>query len=162
MKRQIYSKNGQRMITGIFSVVFCILLSFIVISPSIVTAADHPKTVRGYIWDNVGNELEGASVTINIKDGETVVSTDSDTADSDGFYSVVFFSPEWDIGNTIEVIANYLSTEEINSTTADDSVVQYVNVSYSFEIPEFGSMAGFLASAGVIGIVGWAAIRKKE
>jgi len=139
------------------------IIALIVVSSN-ASAASGPKVVRGYVWDSVGRTVEDADVTVNIRyaAGDAVRSTLSDTTDSSGFYSVTFGPSDWDIGDRIEVIATYNAAQESNSTTAIDSPLQYVNVTYSFEIPEFGSMVGFLASAGIIGIVGWVAIRKKE
>jgi len=139
------------------------IIALIVIASN-ASAASGPKVVRGYILDSVGRTVEGADVTVNIINASTkeVVSTLSETTNATGFYSVTFGPSDWEIGDDIEVIATYNAAQESNSTTATDYPVQYVNVTYAFEIPEFGSMVGFLASAGIIGIVGWAAIKKKE
>lgn len=162
MNRCIYSKSGHRTTIGICTILLCTFISLLIISPGFTSAATHAKTVRGYVWDSVGRDIEGASVLINIKDGESIVSSDSDTTDANGFYSVIFNDFEWDIGNTIEVISMYESSEEINSTVADDSFVQWVNVSYTFEIPQFGGGMGLLIAGGFLGAIAIASFTRRK
>jgi len=142
-----------------------IVLAMIVASrPSV--AGDVPKTVRGYIWDDAGRPMEGASVTVEIRNPDnSVQSTDMDTSDSTGFYSVMFENNEWDAGDTINVTATWDSNQEDNWTTAlAGEVAQYVNVSFPFEIEEFGSAAGLLLAGGVIACVAVAfvVLRKRK
>lgn len=116
-------------------------------------AADTVKNVRGFVWDSEGRAVEGAEVVVSIKDGETTRSSTSEPTDSIGFYSVSFAEECWDIGNTIEVIAEFDGKEEMNSTGATSNTLQWVNVTFEFEIPEFGSMTGLLVTGGLLGAV---------
>lgn len=126
--------------------------------PTQTSAGPQDMSVRGYVWDSEYRDVEGASVVINIKDGETVRSTDSDTSDANGFYSVMFAAAEWEVGDTIEVIFTFESRQDTNWTTAIDATIQYVNMTFSFEIPEFGSLLGLALAAIALGVVGTAAV----
>lgn len=72
-----------------------------------------------------------------------------------------FRGSDWSIGNTIEVIATYNSNQEINSTIADDSGSQTVNVTFTFEIPQFGDMMGLYIVMIIVGVIAVASLRKK-
>ena len=126
--------------------------------PSQAAAGPQDITVRGYVWDSQHRDVEGADVVVNIKDGATIISTDSDTSDVNGFYSVMFLAADWSVGNTIEVIFTFESKQDTNWTTAVDAAIQYVNMTYDFEIPEFGSLLGLALAAVVLGVVGTAAV----
>ncbi len=122
-----------------------------------VSAATVPKGVRGYVEDSVGNRLDGALVVVNIRaqaDYDTIRATGSDTTGSDGYYSVTFAMGEWDIGDTIQVIATYDSHQHSNETTADAGAIQDVWVVFPYEIPQFGSLWGTMIAVGAIGAVG--------
>lgn len=133
-------------------IVFTLTVVAMMIAPAIVSGASGPKQVRGYVWDSAGRDVEGADVTVNIRDPD-IRATLSDTTDATGYYSVTFGPSDWDIGDTIEVIATYLSNQETNSTSANSNPFQWVNVTYTFEIPEFGSIVGFLVAGSLLGIV---------
>jgi len=140
-------------------------LSLAVVFAAVVVAFSHPVaagpgplTVRGYIRDNAGNPLEGASITVNIRyappPGGTIRSTLYDTSDSTGFYSVSFAYTEWDVGDIIEVIATWHGHQENNYTDATVKPVQHVNVTYAFEIDEYGAGAiGLVVAGGFVGAV---------
>ncbi|MBU1158521.1 MAG: hypothetical protein KKE24_04200 [Candidatus Thermoplasmatota archaeon] len=49
-----------------------------------------------------------------------------------------------------------------NSTIATSAPYQWVNVSFTFEIPEFGSYFGLLLAGGAIGAVGIAVVAMKR
>lgn len=126
--------------------------------PSQAAAGPQDISVRGYVWDSQYRDVEGADVVINIKDGETVRSTDSDISDVNGYYSVMFAAADWEVGDTIEVIFTFESKQDTNWTTATDDVAQYVNMTFGFEIPEFGSLLGLALAAVALGVVGTAAM----
>ena len=118
-----------------------------------------PKPVRGYVWDSADTLIIGADVTVNIKQGEVIRSTLTDTTDSAGLYAVAFESDQWDVGDTIEVIASYSGSESPpNSTAATSALVQWVNVTADYEIPEFGSTTGLLVTGALLGAIGVVAL----
>jgi hypothetical protein len=116
-------------------------------------AETFPKVVRGFVWDSEGRTVEAADVTINIKDGGSTIATYTETTTSIGFYSLTVASEDWDVGNTIELIASFGGNQDSNSTIATSAPIQYVNMTFTFEIPEFGSMAGFIVTGGLLGAV---------
>ena len=122
-----------------------------------VSAATMPKAVRGYITDSAGNPLESALVVVNIRDQadyDNIRATDSYTTSSTGYYSITFAMDDWDIGDTIQVIATWDSNQRDNETTADGVAFQDVWVVFPFEIPQFGGLIGTLVAIGAVGAVG--------
>jgi hypothetical protein len=117
-----------------------------------VNAATGPKQVRGYARDVDGRLIQGIPVTINIRwaSDDSVRATLAASSDENGYYSVTFEYSQWDIGDRIQVIATHGSNQVSNSTIADDFPFQYCNVTFPYEIPEFGSMIGFIIAGGLI------------
>jgi hypothetical protein len=124
-------------------------------------AALFPKNVRGYVKDNVGNPVQNAPVTINIRwayDNDIIRATYTATTGTDGLYSKSVLGADWDVGDLIEVIATnpHNSDQEDNSALADNTAMQYIDVTFPYEIPEFG--IGFLglvlagAAAAAVGV----------
>jgi hypothetical protein len=118
-----------------------------------------PVNVRGYIMDLAGNKLQGANVTIEIINETSGLTTKTlyyDSTLSSGLYSVTFEGAYWDPGDTIKVTAKYGGDTVINQTRVNDRPIQYVNVTMSVEIPEFGSLFGlptFVLSVGLVAAV---------
>lgn len=102
------------------------------------------KGVRGYIYDSLYNPVEGANVTVTMKDtgGTPTATYYFDESLSNGYYSVTFAMAEWEEDYTIEVTAELGAYESMNWTTADDSPFQTVNVTLLTVIPEFGDILG--------------------
>lgn len=153
MKEAAHMFRARRLAT-VIPVIIAIAFAAMYLLSGFAQAASGPKVVRGYIRDNEGTVLQNADVTINILYPDTSLrSTLSDTSDSSGFYSVTFGNSDWDIGNTIQVIATYSSNQERNSTLANANPVQYVNVTYPYVIDEFGSALGLIMAGGAIAAV---------
>lgn len=136
--------------------VFIITL-FLISAPSMVpsvAAPVGPKMVQGYVYDAGLNPYSGANVTINSKNGATTVKTlYYDSSDTDGYFTVTFANNEWDIGYTIEVIAQGGMESGTNSTTiADAFPYMYVNVTLSGVIPEFGAFGSLSLIIPIIAI----------
>jgi hypothetical protein len=121
-------------------------------------AADDPKYVRGYVKDYLGNAVADVSVVVNMREqpANTTRTTKSDTTDSSGFYSCFFDTTEWEVGDLIEVIADYKGDQRANYTDAIDQsapFITYVNITYPYEIPEFLNLTGFFIAGGAIGLL---------
>jgi len=130
-----------------------LVISILLVSGS-GTAATNPKSVRGYVWDSVGNLVNGADVTVNIMQGAVIRSTLTDVTDSAGFYSVLFPADQWDVGDMIDVAATFSgSPSNPNSTAATSANVQWINATLLIEIPDFGSATGLLISGTLLGAV---------
>lgn len=145
-------------IRPLMRVVSAVALSVIVLAAMAMavgksSAEVFPKEVRGFVWDSEGRAVEGADVVVTVKDGETERVSYSETTSSIGFYSLTVAPDKWDEGNTIEVVAEFNGKERPNSTVATLSPLQWVNVTFTFEIPEFGGMTGLLVTGGLLGAV---------
>jgi len=142
-----------------------VLLAMISFPASDGSVADElfPKPVRGYATDILGNPIEGANVTIKMMNGTTVVKTYYyDSTEPDGWYGATFAPNEWSRNNTIEVTARYNSQTVTNSTIANLSIpVQWVNVTFSFAIPEFGPSMVLVVS-GVVAMFAVFHMRRKR
>lgn len=148
------------------------LVAMFVMSQS-VQAATGPKAVKGYVRDVDGNFINDIPITVNIRraSDNTVRATLTDTSkyvevdgeDWNGYYGVTFGPSDWDVGDTIEVIATH-SSQESNSTVATIVPFQWVNVTFPYAIPEFGSIIGFAVAGGLIAAVAvvFLAVKKKK
>ena len=153
-------------LSGLFTVSLFVLAALTIVADD-SEAATWPLNVRGYIRDNVGNPVQNAPVTINIRwayDNDIIRATYTATAGTDGLYSRSIMAADWDIGDLIEVIAtNPLnSDQESASEVAENTAVQNIDVTFPYEIPEFGIgfwglvAAGFaVAAVGVALLVFW-------
>jgi len=142
---------------------------FMAQSPNVSAAAD-PKYVMGYVKDSADRVLVGASIVVNIRDGAsntTVLSSKSATTTGAGFYSVGFLPAEWSVGDIIEVISDY-SGNQIKVYSAATLLTlpfnHWANITYPYEIPEFGSTVGLIIGGVAIGVVGaiFLVVRKRK
>ena len=120
------------------------------------SAALWPKNVRGTVWDEDGRVVPNTPITINIlrQSDNSIRATYTATTNSEGFYSKGVLAADWDVGDTIQVIATH-GSQQSNSSVANDNPLQYVNVTFPFAIPEFGpGLMGILASGAAVVAVG--------
>jgi hypothetical protein len=152
------SSKGLRSSTIMAATVTVFLLAAMLYAPAPAEAGPSDISVRGWVWDSAYREVEGASVVVNVIDGGSTVTTESTTTDGDGFYSVFLLAAEWNVGNTFQIVVTFDSKQDTNQTIATSAAIQYVNLTYTFEIPEFGSLAGMTLVAFALGGVGVAAV----
>ena len=148
-----------------------LLLSFAVIavvalllSSSAVSAAG-VKIIRGYAKDSAGRILDGANIVLKVwTPSHTLRFTDSFVADETGFYSFTLASMdnEFQDGDTFEVISNYNGAQHNASKVDDLNPLQWINITYPYEIPQFGSLLGFGIAAGAIGLVAMVFVVKRK
>ena len=124
-----------------------------------VSAASDPKFVLGYVKDSADRVLVGASITVNIRDDATdgaVLASKSDTTDGTGYYSVGFLAADWNVGDFVEVISDF-SGNQIKVYEAAELLVlpfnQWINITYPYEIPEFGTLVKSSASVVSFGLI---------
>lgn len=104
-----------------------------------------PLSVYGYVYDMGGQPLEGATVVVTILESGA---TATDTTGPDGSYVADPDIPadKYDLGYTIQVVATYNSNQQSTSVLVDQDMhdfgVAQVDVHYTYEIPEFGSIVG--------------------
>ena len=127
--------------------------SFLPVSDN--ASAGITKNVRGHIYDQLGNPIGGANVTVKaIRGGITMDTLWYDSSEIDGLYTVTFgFTDSLELGDTIEVTASYSGHQSINSTIADSSPQQVVDVSISgVFVPEFGGLPIFVVCGAFVAI----------
>jgi hypothetical protein len=147
------------LVISVIAVAFVAML----LSASFVSAGPGPKTVRGYIKDNMGNPVEGASVLVEIVAPDSHVRTSgTDTSISNGLYSVMFGPFDWELGDTLRVTSTYNSDSRVGSAVANSTPIQYVNITYPYEIPQFGSWAGFAVAGGILAVVAVVFVGKRK
>jgi hypothetical protein len=141
----------------VLSSLFVISIAALVLLGSMPAAAETgPKTVMGTVYDNSGNPLADADITaVVINAGNsTIMATEIDVTGPEGAYSVTFDPAVWQIGDTLRVTATYSSVQQTNQTTATIAPFQIVDVHFTTAIPQFGSLLGFMAAAGMVCVVG--------
>ncbi len=136
---RMFQKRAART-TAVASVL--LLVTALLVIMAIYPASDRsyagggPKNIRGYVYDSLGNPLAGAQVTV--LDVTSTKSLSYDPTEPDGFYTVTFAPSDWNEGDTIQVTASFSGNPDVNTTTADDKALQFVNVTiYAVTIPEF-------------------------
>jgi len=125
-------------------------------------AATGPLAVWGYVYDFSGQPLQGANVIVTV---ERTGATSSGVTGSDGKYQALpdFSTSEYDILDTILVVANYNSnTQDNTSTVVEDIGVLQVDVNYTYEVPEFGTLLGFLVAAVLVGMIAVYSVSKRR
>jgi hypothetical protein len=119
------------------------------------TPSDEPTFVTGTVYDSGETPVIGADVNVSMYDGATLRSYATDQTDSQGKYLIEFgflMGPEWGVGDTIVVVAEYNEQSGVNSTVAVVGPMQYVNVTIGTVIPEFGDLGVVLPVVGVLGM----------
>jgi len=125
-------------------------------------AGTGPLTVWGYVYDFSGQPLQGANVVVTVV--ETGFSTSGVTG-SDGKYqgSPDLNATDYSNGDTIRVVANYNSNTQANtSLVVDDPGVMQIDVKYTYEVPEFGTLLGFLVAAALVGMIAIYSVSKRR
>jgi hypothetical protein len=123
----------------LLSVSILIGVSFLSVSKNV--SAVLPKNVRGHIYDEIGNPIGGANVTVEVvRGGITRDTLWYDSSEADGFYTVTFgFGANLQVGDTIKVTAVYSSHSSTSSATEDATPLVIIDVTISgVVIPEFG------------------------
>jgi len=130
-------------------VVVLIATPFAFVHVRLAKAADAPKTVYGVVYDEIGQPIAGATVTVTMKYGldnnrSQLIYGPTDT---DGYYLLVFDISQWMEHDTIEVVASRSGQDTAtNSTEANPEGSQQVDVQFLELIPEFTNPA-FVISA---------------
>ena len=113
-------------------------------------AAITDKIVIGTVYDQVGQPISGAQVTVAIWGGswpsqDFFRTSESAVTDSSGYYEVTINSNYWDPHNTIKVKATYSSTQGTRDVEANGDTYQTVDVRINQSIPELNDTFGLLA-----------------
>jgi hypothetical protein len=161
---RILSSILKRRIPAVAIAAFAVVAVAMLLSSGFVSAAG-PKVIRGYTKDNAANPLEGTSVVIEVWTPALVLRhTESTTTDENGFYSFTMssFDGDWNDGDTFKIIATYSGNQKTESLLDDGTALQWINVTFPFEIPQFGSFLGFGIAAGAVGLIAMVFVVKRK
>lgn len=129
------------------------LAAFVFVLPMLLTvqtasAGVGPLIVDGTVRDSLLQNVSGASVTVQIKNGATVRDTQTTTTNATGFYTLSINPELWDIGNTVVVTATKGADSGDASATIDNDFGMTVNVTFG------GSSIPELSTPALLGVVG--------
>jgi hypothetical protein len=144
--------------------VFAVAAVVMLLSSGYVSAAG-PKVIRGYTTDSADRPLEGTNVVVEVWTPLNVLRhTESMSTDENGFYSFTMssFDGDWSDGDTFKIIATYSGNQKTESLLDDGKPLQWINVTFPFEIPQFGSILGFSIAAGSIGLIAMVFVVKRK
>jgi hypothetical protein len=133
-----------------------------IIMPNSVSANAGPYVVDGKVTDAAGRPLVGADVTVVMKNGATPIDTQTTTTDGDGFYTVDVGHDLWVPGYEVISTATYNSVQTSDNTTVGIDPFATIDLQFPFEIPQFGSILGFVAAAGLVGVVAVVFLARKS
>jgi hypothetical protein len=149
------ARDPRALVIGSLVVILLVVLSVVNIGSERSEASIFPVNVRGFVEDSAHNRLNGANVKVEIvrtSDSYVRATQYYDTL-TNGFYTVSFDGSVWDPNDMIRVTATYGGDSNQNSTLATVDPVQYVNVTLSTVIPEFGDILGSPISVVSIGLI---------
>jgi len=155
------SGSGARIATCLMA---CAILvaGLTLIIPRSVSANAGLSIVHGTVTDSAGRPIEGANVVVVMWNGATMIDTTSTQTLSNGLYIVNFALDKWAPGFTVNVTATYNQVQTSGGSTVDDLGLATINLQFPFEIPQFGSMLGFVAAAGLVGVVAVVFLARKS
>jgi hypothetical protein len=147
------------------SVIASLSLCVLILAVPTVRADNSPLSVYGWVYDSGGLPVEGAAVLVLIVETSH---TRYATTDADGLYSTSsdFNSTDYAVGNTIRVYATYNSEVVQNQTTVTLEMstggIAQVDVHFTYEIPEFGSLTGTVVAMSGVALVGAAFFARRR
>ena len=109
-----------------------------------------PYTVLGYVTDSEGTPVEGADVAVTIEQTATTLHC---VTDSDGYYIAEFDLSEWNDGDDITVVATYGGQATSTGTCVEAVGYSVIDVQFTYEIPEFGGIAGSMVAIAAVAVV---------
>lgn len=163
----VASCGSKRIATRILSMSCVVLLLAsvgILMCSDSADAASTTKEVWGYVRDGLNQPVENSVVTVTMNwSAGGVRKVLSDTTDSDGYYSVVFATDEWDIGNRFDVVATYGGDQRHSlNNNADTQSKQQVDLEFPYAISQLGGIVGVMAAAGVLGVLAVAVLGRRR
>lgn len=158
-----YRASITKAVTASLAVIALLAGFALVTTTNAIADGPGPITVLGYVYDNMGDPLEAASVVVT---NEDTLATDSTTTDEFGYYQIDFEAAQMNVGDTVRVDTSYSgapATDDI-VLTSDMFASGYaqIDVHYLTEIPEFGSFFGVLLVSIALGVVALSSSRRKR
>lgn len=159
---RILSSVIKRRMPAVAIAVFAVVAVSMLLSSGFVSA-DGAKVIRGYTKDNAGRPLQGTNVVLEVRTPANALwYTESYTSDEIGFYSFTLGMGQWNDGDTFKIIATYSGNQKIVSEVDNGTPLQWINVTFPFEIPQFGSLLGFSVAAGGVGLIAMVFVVKRR
>jgi hypothetical protein len=154
MRRTMSFRNARACKLAASSAVLLLAVLSIPLTASMSAKGDalYPLIVDGTVTDEKGRPMEGVPVVVTADNGGTPVSHTNYT-DANGLYSVTFGQGEWDVGYSIQSVATWGGEQVSDDLVASGDPVETIDLMFPFEIPQFGTLLGFLAVAAVVGAV---------
>jgi len=137
----------------LLAIAILIGVSFLSVSKNV--SAVLPKNVRGHIYDQIGNPIGGANVTVEVIRGATTMDTLwYDSSEADGYYTVTFgFGANLQAGDTIKVTAVYSGYSSTSSATEDATPLVIIDVTIpGVVIPEFGALSVAMVCGALVAV----------
>jgi hypothetical protein len=155
------SGSGARIAT--YLIACAVLVTCLVtIIPKSVSAEIGFVLVDGKVTDSAGRPMNGADVVVVMKNGTITVDTQTSSTDSEGFYTVNLGLDKWEVGFNVISTATYNSVEVSDNATLSDFPFITIDLQYTFEIPQFGSILGFVAAAALVGVIAVVFLARKS
>jgi hypothetical protein len=156
-------KHGSGARIATFLMAFTVLIACMaMVLPKTVSANAGPFIVDGTVTDSAGRPIVGAAVVIVMKNGATTIDTQSTTTDSAGFYTADVGHDLWQAGFTVTSTATFNSAQVSDTATVGADPFMTIDLQYPFEIPQFGSVLGFVVAAGLVGVVAVVFLARKS
>lgn len=155
------SGSGARIATYIIACAVLVACLATII-PRSVSADAGFVVVDGTVTDSAGRPISGADVVVVMMNGTTTVDTQTYTTDGNGFYTVNLGVNAWEPGFNVISTATFNSVEASDNITVFDFPFVTIDLQYPFEIPQFGSILGFVAAAALVGVVAIVFLAKKS
>ena len=146
-------RGGGRLAIAVVLVSLLLLAIALMLRSTIVlragTAASAPLIVTGTIYDSSGNLVEGADVNVTVIRSILPWPSQTYVSIEGGFYVVTFDMTDWQIGDTVKVVASFGGENGENQTTADSSPLE-INVTLVAAIPELHDTASVMLTVGAM------------
>lgn len=160
MSSSVFASGRSKVIARTGLCFVAVLMAALALGGSASAAPNGPLIVRGTVYDEQGDPLEGANVVVT--DLRTLASGSFDTL-SNGFYFVsIMGGGQWDVGDTIEAVATApgggQATNSSVTTVNSEEDGLYINVSFETAIPQLAGSVGLAVAAGLVGLVAVVAV----
>jgi len=120
-----------------------------------VNAGTWPYSIYGYVYDEDGFIIVGATVSVSVWNNANEKTTLPDqVTDGDGFYECAFDDGSiWDPGKPVEVTVDTGTKQKTVTDTLVAGPDMQIDVHFETAIPQFGTITGFAVAAGLVGII---------
>jgi len=125
--------------------------------------AQFPYVVDGKVYEgDTSHPIEGAEVSVTMYHSDETNDTLNTTTAEDGQYSVAFDYGDYEVGDTIEVVATYDGRQqtETDIVKGDDPGGKTIDVIIPYLIPQLKGTIGVTLGMFVVAVIALVALRK--